>query len=87
MTYVLLKYCSEDVIRAKHCSRVSPTCSGSCLTSTLYFHIIIVMTAMLSVSKNLGKHTDKYFTTSATTSTRTVFRDTPERLQCNATNS
>jgi hypothetical protein len=56
MAYVLLKYCSEDVIRAKHCSSVSPTNSGSCLTSTLYFNIIIVMTAMLSVSKNLKKY-------------------------------
>ena len=69
MAYVWLIYSSEDVIRAKHCSRVSPTCSGSCLTSTLYFHIIIIMTAMPSVSKNLEKK-HKYFATSATKSTR-----------------
>ena len=55
IAYVLLKYCLEDVTRAKRCSNVSPKNSGSSLTSTLYFDIIIVMAATLSVSKNLKK--------------------------------
>ena len=40
-------------MRAKRCSKVSPMNSGSSLTSTRYFDIIIVITAVLSVSKNL----------------------------------
>ena len=55
--YVLVNNCSEVIIRAKRCSNVSPMNSGSSLTSTLYFNIIIVIAAMLSVSKNLKKKT------------------------------
>ena len=53
--YVLKMVRSEAVMRAKRCSKVSPMNSGSSLTSTRYFDIIIVITAMLSVSKNLKK--------------------------------
>ena len=55
MTYVLVIICSEEVIRASRCSNDSPINSGSSLISTLYLNIIIVMTAMLSVSKNLKR--------------------------------
>jgi hypothetical protein len=55
VAYVLVKRGSEDITRAKRCSKVSPINSGSSLISTLYFNIIIVMTATLSVSKNLKK--------------------------------
>ena len=56
IAYVLVNNCSEVIIRAKRCSNVSPMNSGSSLTSTLYFDIIIVITAMLSVSANLKKN-------------------------------
>ena len=56
MTYELVKITLEAVMRAKRSSNVSPMNSGSSLTSTLYFDIIIVMMATLSVSKNLKKN-------------------------------
>ena len=68
-------------MRAKRCSKVSPMNSGSPLTSTRYFDIIIVITAMLSVSKNLKKNSYQYFSTSSRAkSARTVSRGTPGHL-------
>ena len=82
IAYVLVKYASEAIMRAKRCSNDSPMNSGSSLTSTLYFHIIIVITATLSVSKNLKFFTYQYFATWAMIeSARTVSRCTPVHLQ------
>jgi hypothetical protein len=53
MAYALVKPRVKSVTRAKRSSKVSPANSGSSLISILYFDIIIVMAAMLSVSKNL----------------------------------
>ena len=83
IAYVLVKYASEAIMRAKRCSNDSPMNSGSSLTSTLYFHIIIVITATLSVSKNLKKKLR--ISTSPRgqmiESARTVSRCTPVHLQ------
>lgn len=57
MAYALVKPRVKSVTRAKRSSKVSPANSGSSLISILYFDIIIVMAAMLSVSKNLKKKT------------------------------
>ena len=79
--YVLVKCILEVVMRTKRSSNVSSMNSGSSLTSTLYFDIIIVMMAMLSVSENLKRITFEYFATSPMTkSARTVSRGTPGHL-------
>jgi hypothetical protein len=81
--YVLVKYWLEAVIRAKRCSNVSPINSDSSLTSTLYFIIITVTTAMLSVSKNLEKKNSIHILLKSITAkfARTVSRGTHGHLQ------
>src|SRR5216684_5025047 len=63
ITYTVVKLWRNAVMRAYRSSRVSPTNSGSSLTSILYRDTSVVMMAMPSVSKNLEKYEDLTFRT------------------------